>query len=234
MIPKSLVARDFRRGTTTEEELIRILGTVEYCVKENLTQRYVEFGTHLALTSRVIVDALNKLGSDSELIGIDIAKQQRFSKAVAMKRRQGFFTAAEMWKENVGPVSDVGPCRPQFVEGQSFEIAKQVVEPVCWVFIDGCHCFECCFADLNAWLPKIEKYGLALIHDCHPLYSKYTKTQEYHGTKPAHFGVLKAVEKCELLHQDFDLLFQTKVKRLSNSRLFGGMQIWRRRDITQI
>jgi hypothetical protein len=183
---------------------------------------FVEFGTHLAGTSKAIITVLNDLGCESTFIGLDIAKLQNHA-------RGGTFRARDMWENECSSISSVGPCSAQFIEGSSFEIAQRVRSPVTWVFVDGCHCYDCVAKDISSWGEKVVPGGFLLAHDCHPDYKNYKEEQFYHGDKPVGFGVIQAVNDAVLLKEEFDFICQTPPKPLSRNRLFGGLQVYRRK-----
>lgn len=47
----------------------------------------------------------------------------------------------------------------------SWEIAKIFKEPISFLFIDGCHVYECVKKDWEDWSPKIVKNGIIVMHD---------------------------------------------------------------------
>lgn len=65
-------------------------------------------------------------------------------------------------------------------------IAAGVVRPLCglsadtakmfaggeldWVYIDACHTYDACMEDLKAWVPKVRRGGIVMIHDYEPRY----------------------------------------------------------------
>jgi hypothetical protein len=223
MKPTIVDIAHYKQGTTTRGDLSAILATLEKASELPAPRFFVEFGTHLAGTSKVIIQALNELQCASVFAGMDIAKPQDHA-------RGGKFVARDMWEQECSGIASIGPCKARFIEGQSFELAKTINDPVTWVFVDGCHCYDCVAKDIQSWGEKVVPGGYLLAHDCHPDYKGYQEQQFYHGTKAVGFGVIEAVADSKLLKDQFDFICQTPPKPLSRNRLFGGLQVYRRKS----
>ena len=223
MKPTIIDIQHYKQGTTTRGDLSAILATLEKASELDGPRLFIEFGTHLAGTSKVIIQALNELQCESTFIGIDIDKPQKHA-------RGGQFRAKDVWQQECSGIAKIGPCRARFIEGQSFEIAKTSPDPVTWVFVDGCHCFDCVDRDVTSWGEKVVPGGYLLAHDCHPDYKDYKEQQFYHGSKPVGFGVIEAIDGSKLLKEKFDFICQTPPKPMSRNRLFGGLQVYRRKS----
>jgi len=52
-----------------------------------------------------------------------------------------------------------------YIKNYSWEIAKIFKEPISFLFIDGCHVYECVKKDWENWSPKIVKNGIIVMHD---------------------------------------------------------------------
>jgi len=52
-----------------------------------------------------------------------------------------------------------------YFKNYSWEIAKIFKEPISFLFIDGCHVYECVKKDWENWSPKIVKNGIIVMHD---------------------------------------------------------------------
>lgn len=228
--PKKLNDRKYKRGTVTEEEHRVLLATLEHVVEEFERPVFIEFGTHKGGTSRAMIQALNDLKAEALYYGIDIDKLQQPSRKAKLNGEKPF-TAKQMWEKNVIPHLAGGTVEAQFLLEVSWIAGRQwqrmMDSKVHWVFVDGCHCYECCKQDIEEWGRNIELNGLMLIHDCHPQYIRYRKTQAYHGSAQP-FGVWQARCHAKYLHEHFTFLCQTNFERPGPNKLFGGMQVWRK------
>jgi len=54
---------------------------------------------------------------------------------------------------------------------QDPEAARQVEEQIAWLFLDGCHCYDCVLKDLDLWVPKVIRGGVVVLHDFCPRYN---------------------------------------------------------------
>jgi len=52
-----------------------------------------------------------------------------------------------------------------YFKNYSWEIAKIFKDPVSFLFIDGCHVYECVKRDWDDWSPKVIKNGIIVMHD---------------------------------------------------------------------
>lgn len=55
-----------------------------------------------------------------------------------------------------------------FLEGSSHDrvIIDCVPDDIAWLYIDGCHCYDCAYDDIQLWVPKVALGGYVLFHDC--------------------------------------------------------------------
>jgi hypothetical protein len=206
-----------QHGVVTRPEFVTILATIESA--SEVGSVFVEVGTHFAGTSRVILTALNMLGKESTFYGLDIEKSQS-------NRKRKPFTAREKWDEVCGELAKSGPCRGEFVERSSWEWGREVEKQFAWVFVDGCHCFDCVKQDIRAFCPKVVPGGFVMFHDCHKIYLDYDEIQSYHA-EPRLFGVWEAVSTAKEL-RGFELICQTSPNRLPGGRRLGGMSVYQR------
>jgi hypothetical protein len=181
------------------EVLKRTIGIVR---KERIAGSFVEVGVFKALTSRAISRVLEAEGDEwgePEFVGVDISPR-------AEKRWEAMPKAPNI--------------SYRFLRMPSAKAARIYAHGCAWVFIDGCHCYDCVSNDIAAWGYKVTRGGFLVLHD--------TNTGEDVG-KP-HFchvrnkkygvGVLRAVENSLRLCKAF------RLEHESLSRL--GVRAYRR------
>jgi len=69
----------------------------------------------------------------------------------------------EMWRANL---ESIGIEPPALLHMKSDDaIAQFEGKRLSFVFIDGCHCYDCVISDLRNWTPLIEVGGVVVLHD---------------------------------------------------------------------
>lgn len=177
---------------------------------------FIEIGLFNCRSSEIMINALNKLGVDSNYYGVDI-DDVMWDWA---KRKSYGWRPSEHWNKICANSS--GPCRHKFIKGSSHEIHHTFDNNnIVWCLIDGCHCYDCCISDINAYAPKIVSGGFLLIHDTNLKASSTQKSQHYHDINNCRkFGVVEGIKDATFLHENFDLFY--------NHTKGHGMQVWRR------
>lgn len=100
---------------------------------------------------------------------------------------------------------------------------------VAWIFIDGCHCYECVSSEIVAWKDRILPGGLIVFHDVDSRYEKTKDCQWYHGDLRSQGGVYKAVIESKLEEFDFSVIHENPAaQRRNRMRYLGGMRIYKR------
>jgi len=83
------------------------------------------------------------------------------------------------------------PDRAQLIPGTSKEIAPQIPDNVLdFVFIDGCHLYECIHEDLTLWIPKVKPGGIICGHDFSPQWPGVVRAvHEFRGGQDVILGM---------------------------------------------
>ncbi len=118
-----------------------------------------------------------------------------------------------------------------FIEKPAVEAAKEIPDPIYWVFCDGCHCRECVDGEIKTYGPRIMPGGFFIFHDCGEEYRKYPPDQEYHGDKARRFGVIEGVTESEILRDKFELVATSNSRPIREVHHFGGAYFFRRRAV---
>lgn len=185
----------------------------------------MEIGTHQGRGAAAIIKCLNKLGCHSRFLTFDID----YENFPLIQRRR--FYPRTMWAENGEPVANIGPCKGEFHEMRGDE-GTTVLNPerdfVAWVWVDGCHCFDCVKKEIDAWAPLIVPGGFLLFHDCSPVYDPTKPDQEYHGKEAVPFGVIEAIEKSPIVAEEFELWVKTSPEDRRKG-WFGGTYGYRKK-----
>lgn len=116
---------------------------------------YVEIGTRQGKLSRLVVQELKELESHARYYGID-PDTKYCGRLKAISRDTGY------------------DCSMLVGCSQDEEIISKISEPIAWLLVDGCHCYECVREDLDTWVPKVAPGGYVLVHDTR-LASAYLK-----------------------------------------------------------
>lgn len=137
----------------------------------------VELGTNKAKGSAAVMMLLNREGLDRKLYTIDICT--------------GAAEALRLQREKFQGDLDV-----QFLLGSSHdpELAALVEEPVVWLWVDGCHCFDCVVDDMETWIPKMAPGGLVVFHDANEGQIKKVSTCQRGGGSRRRCGVAGAIK----------------------------------------
>lgn len=84
---------------------------------------------------------------------------------------------------------------------------ERVNMPIAWLFIDGCHCFDCTWVDIDSWVPKVIHSGTVVFHDFCPRtnyrkrdYCAAADAKRRWGVWPA-FQIAKAARELEKVEQ---------------------------------
>ena len=149
---------------------------------------FVELGVRRAETSEDIYRFLSENTDDFSLICVDCDNK-----------------SLGAFKSEVGKI--VKPRNPAaFLLMTTTEAAAQVALELDWVFLDACHCFECCSTDINLWGAKLRVGGVLVVHDTTPRRVKYDKLFQHNKTRK--YGVVQAVERSRSLKMNFIKLWE--------------------------
>lgn len=178
----------------------------------NLASRtYIELGVRRAETSRWLHDTLAKCRDEFAQFGVDFSE-----------------FAAGQWKKKMRKLAK--GCPAQFLAMTTKAAAElDWHEPMAWVFIDACHCFECATDDILTWGAKLAPGGHLLVHDTTDKRRHYTALFQHYepdvkksGTRT--FGVWEAVQEGQpagdYLRREFTL-----VEEVDSD---NGLQVWRK------
>ena len=168
---------------------------------------YVEIGTNKAKGTAALMQLFSRYQLTATIHTIDLAEYA-----------QAAFLA--QWKK-FGVDLDVF-----FLYGSSHdpEIIDRVKEGICWLWIDGCHCFDCVSTDIELWFPKVVDGGFILFHDCNP--TQITKRNVCSRTDHKHrVGVAGAIAQCGLIESG-EMQLETKGPR---RRGIPGLDVYRKR-----
>lgn len=119
-----------------------------HVLKKDIPGVFVEIGVNKGKSTAAIYQLLNREGQRRKVYSIDPT-------GMALKfwplRRDRF--AGDLQVQHIA------------LPSQDPEAKRAVHEPIAWLFIDGCHCFDCVLEDIDIWCPKVSLGGLAVFHD---------------------------------------------------------------------
>lgn len=197
-VPSILKPDDYVNGMILPIEKKFLLWSLEQVDKrfhdENPT--FLEIGLQKAKTSKMMVQAINRIGLKSSYFGCD------------PNPRCGMH-----W--NVKVMGNAGVCKPHFVNGYSAEMGDKIPEKLHWVFIDGCHCWECLYDDFRIYAPRVVPGGYVIAHDI------------YAATEPTAFGRRKKTQrvKCQFRQKTSIWQLERSVKMFEESEAFKRFEV---------
>lgn len=118
---------------------------------------FVEIGVKMAQSTQTTLTVLNQIG---------------------LRRMTLYSIDADCKKAAYGEVVKrcAGKVRTKLVSflSQSNKAQKAVRGVIRWIFIDGCHCFDCALDDIELWAPRVAPHGIMIIHDT-SLYGRWNR-----------------------------------------------------------
>lgn len=101
------------------------------------------------------------------------------------------------------------------------EVYKQIEGNCNLLFIDGCHCQQCCALDFTLYAPKVEPGGIILFHDTcdHPDWQDHhtqCKPDRFIGTRAA----LKELGLCPLIRPGYQFIGEQNEGRTQGMMAF--------------
>lgn len=194
------------------------LATAELAAKLSVDRpSFIEIGIYDGTSCNWIIQGLNMLQVKSRFFAVDLNDEMY---DWTRKKLLGW-KPSEKWAEKCDPIK--GTCEHKFIEGSSHQVAHLFEsENVVWCLIDGCHCYDCAFKDIEAYGSHIVPGGFLLIHDTNDNRAAKQESQHYHDKgKLRKFGVIQAMADSRFLQKNFDLFY--------NHLPGHGMQVWRRK-----
>jgi hypothetical protein len=219
---KEIDAASIPRGSVTDDDWLGIVRSIIHAgpvIKSFVSSMgtvgaLVEIGTLAAKTTSGIVDVCNEVKLPCRVYSID---------------KQVSSWAA--WERKVKPKS-TDWVFPEFLHGCSWEMIDKVKFPICWAFVDGCHCAECVCYDISAISGKMPSGGVIAFHDACDQRSLGMKVHErYHGDGIDRlYGVTWAIEN-SIEMKKFELIEKVKARKRPKgpTPIFGGLQVWRKK-----
>ena len=199
--------KQFSRGWINIPEQVKFVQSLEESAKLK-SNIYCEIGVKRAGSTLCITQVLNKLNRQSELYCVDIDPK------------------SETYFKQLVPQS--GPCKSKFFLGSSFQIADKIPGPLAWLFIDGCHCFDCTKKDIEAYAPKVQSGGILILHDCDYRVQLRPPSMQGHPQR-SKVGVYDTMFKVPYLQDNFFLIHMME-GAIDHKRLFWNrMAIWLRK-----
>lgn len=125
------------------------------------------------------------------------------------------------WKPSLAP--------PQYVfhEGDSMDQWRNVLGPVNFLFVDGCHCINHAMCDFLNYSPFVDVGGYCLFHDTAPNANgeqgDWPQDHSYAGKPPSKLGVREGLKKLGLLgghRDDWKLVAEIQETELMGMCLF--------------
>ena len=195
---------------TTKKDKDLIIRSLIVCSK-TFTDEYlflVEIGTCRGKTGRVIIDIMNRTRRKSIFYTVDIVER------VGVEEVKGMFEDSEY-------------VRGGTLLGGSMGVKNFLPEKIHWIFIDGCHCYECVNAEIKEYVPRVVPGGFVLFHDCAKVQDNSSYVEKYHGDK-RNIGIFRAVHENKKILSDFKLEEIRRPKPKKDNKFFGGMHMYRR------
>lgn len=129
-----------------QEHRLFLQSLVDTC-SSRISGDFVEIGVHRAQSTLCVLQVLRRLKSNRNLYSID--------HPLAESR------VAPKWREATRPYNNA---KLIFKSSHDPVVLKRFRD-VAWLFIDGCHCFECALSDIDLWGPKVTIGGYMVVHD---------------------------------------------------------------------
>lgn len=139
MTPQEYVQK-YRKGQIFPDEAAALVKYMLASTKKNRT--VVEIGIKKGKTTALLGNVLNDEKIDAVVVGIDPYFDARPNIAGLIEKKKIVFH-----------------------KRSSLDVAKEIKEPVGLVFLDGCHCEACCYADIQAWRDLVMPGGFLIFHD---------------------------------------------------------------------
>lgn len=183
------------------------IGSLEHAAQLK-SGNYCEIGVKHAGSSLCITQVLNALNREASLICLDVDPK-----------------AEEHFKKNV---PQDGPCKSKFIKGCSWKKADEVPNDLAWLFIDGCHCYDCTKNDIEAFVPKVRKDGIVIMHDCDYRVQLRPPSQKCGGGRKK-VGVYDAMMKTPALTEHFFMIHMVEGALDPKGLYWNGLAVWRKR-----
>lgn len=127
-----------------------------------------------------------------------------------------------------------------FSSDHTRSVYESIPNDLCWVFIDGCHCYECVYRDIECVAGKVARHGEICFHDTgtrmpkrfNLCFDAMTKAGEDKVVRSSVFnrryGVRGAIQSSQIIRRSFEVMEDIDID-LSSGQRFGGLQVWRRK-----
>lgn len=219
MKPRADEQADWRRpveryfkGSVTPEEQAKLVETLREAVWLRENPFFIEIGVFKARGSKMMLQVLGDEMRQCHVINTDISKD-----------------ALRNWRRRMG-VAEYQNVKRDYVGGGLKAVVERFKfepESVSWIFVDGCHCFECCHGDLILAKTLVHPGGFLIVHDTDPRHDQGPKDQNYHGKPGRAFGVQKALKEARL---EEDYMLQDDIPGLPGRLrpIRAGMRVYRR------
>jgi hypothetical protein len=183
------------------------VGSIEHSAQLK-SDNFCEIGVKHAGSSLCITQALNALGKKSNLFCIDVDPK-----------------SGEKFKKNV---PQNGPCKGTFIHGCSWKVVDQVPNELAWLFIDGCHCYDCTRKDIELFVSKVQRDGIVIMHDCDYRVQLRAPSQRCGGTRKK-VGVYDAMMKTPELTESCYLIHMVEGAIDPKGFYWNGLAVWRKK-----
>lgn len=163
-----------RHSVMVDDERAALLRAVRAAPTVDGRLRVVEIGVKRAGTSLLLLSELDAMGREADLYGVDVA------------------SSAKNWWGRRMP-SKAGVVRTKFLHAKGFKAADHFAQDsVSLVFLDGCHCYDCVFAEISAWRLCVRVGGFMVFHDTLPRLQAKPGRSKTHDERTG-YGILEAI-----------------------------------------
>jgi len=133
--------------------------SIELAAQEGPKGIFVEIGVRKGKSFACLLQALNRTG----------APQRQIHSIEPVAGSRNYW---DLYRKKFG--EDI-PCEYYRGFSQDPDIVNKITAPIAWLYIDGCHCFECVWEDIDTWGPKVTPGGIMVFHDTR-ISKNYNKT----------------------------------------------------------
>ncbi len=120
-----------------------------------------------------------------------------------------------------------GRIRTSLLKGfsQDKALIRRFRNSIDWLFVDGCHCYDCSFLDIENWAKKLVRGGILVVHDTSWLYRLGRRTYCPRLKQTLFSCTWPALQASPLLARDFELI---RAEEGDGVLRYTGIRVYRR------